>query len=52
MMLGRAVVGPQFWAVANGPSDRALLVLDLDPPVGPFVRAVLDTDDVDLSSIT
>ncbi len=46
-MLGRAVPGKQFWAVAAGPPTTPLLVLDLDPPVGPFERAVLECDEPD-----
>lgn len=41
-MLGRAVVGPQFWAASSGPSTSRLLVLDLES--GPFARMVLEVD--------
>ncbi|MCB0994508.1 MAG: hypothetical protein KDB21_05420 [Acidimicrobiales bacterium] len=44
-MIGRAVVGRQFWAVGAGPPSTRLLVLDLGLP--PFARAVLEVDDVD-----
>jgi len=47
MMIGREVVGNQFWAVDKGPSDRRLLVIDLEPPVGPFIRAVVECDQPD-----
>lgn len=42
-MLGREVVGEQFWAVGRGEFDQELLVLDLES--GRFVRAVLQVED-------
>lgn len=42
-MLGREVVGEQFWAVRSGGPDRGLLVLDMAS--GRFGRAVLEVDD-------
>ena len=41
-MLGRDVVGKQFWAVPSGEQDQQLLVLDLHE--GEFSRAVVATD--------
>ena len=42
-MLGRHIVGKQFWAVGRGGPDRVLVVLDLSDHE--FVRAVLDVAD-------
>lgn len=42
-MLGRAVVGEQFWAVGPGGPDQELLVIDLES--GRFARAVLQVAD-------
>ena len=39
-MLGRAVIGSQFWAASSGSSTVRLLVLDLES--GPFARVVLE----------
>jgi len=48
-MMGRAVVGKQFWAVPAGDPDRALLVLDLSGHE--FVRAVLAVDDPEAEAV-
>ncbi|MCY4135356.1 MAG: hypothetical protein OXG30_10670 [bacterium] len=42
-MLGRAVVGKQFWAVARSGPELPLLVLDLIDHE--FVRVVIDASD-------
>lgn len=43
IMLGRGVVGGQFWAVPKGGPDSVMVVLDLEGHR--FVRAVLDVAD-------
>lgn len=47
-MLGRHLVGPQFWAVEKGQPDQALVVLDLTDHE--FVRVVLSPGPIGITT--
>ncbi len=49
-MLGRDVVGKQFWAVPAGEGSTRLLVLDMSS--GDYARSVLEIDDPDSAAAT